>query len=560
MSEHYVIGLDFGSDSMRALLLSSSDGNIIAEAEFYYPRWKEGRYCSPLGDQFRQHPRDYLEGIEFCVTDVLDQAGDTIRKRVRGISVGTTGSTPVAVDRKGVPLALYPEFEHNPNAMFFLWKDHTAQGETEEINHINSLSSTDYLKYVGGTYSSEWFWAKFLHMTRADAAVRRACYSWVEHCDWVPFLLTGGKDVRQLMRSRCAAGHKALWAEAFGGLPKREFFRKIDPVFGEFPGVFFKATHTCDKAAGYIAPEWASVLRLPENVLIGVGGIDAHFAAVGAGVTPGQLCKVMGTSTCDMLVVPGEYGEKPVRGICGQVNGSIIPGMTGMEAGQSAFGDIFNWYAAQFSWMTERMGSSLNGSNAAVRQKVLRILEQEAERIAPADSYMVATDWFNGRRTPEAKNFLKATLSNIDLGIAPGHVYKGLVEASCFGAKHIVEHFRKEGLEINSVLGVGGIAHKSRYIMQTLSDILELPVYIGASRQASALGAGIFAAVVSGAYDRVDEAVEHMTMPGSIRYEPNTDLAPFLRNRYEQYLKLCSFSEKLAEEDRYQEINQSDYL
>src|SRR3954467_5337797 len=337
----YVIGVDYGSDSVRSIIVNVNDGFEVAASVFYYPRWKELKFCDASINQFRQHPLDYIEGLEYTIKECLQKAGKNIAANIKAISVDTTGSTPVAVDKTGTPLALLPEFAHNPHAMFVLWKDHTATKEAAEINEHATKFDVNYLQFVGGIYSSEWFWAKLLRTLRADESVRAACYSWVEHCDWVPFLLTGGNDVHQMKRSVCAAGHKALWAKEWGGLPPNEFFTSLDPLLNCFVSRLFSDTYTSDQTAGAISKEWADRLGLPTDVVIGVGAFDAHMGAVGGQIEPYYLSKVMGTSTCDMLVAPvNEVGDTLVRGICGQVNGSVIPDMIGMEAGQSAFGDV----------------------------------------------------------------------------------------------------------------------------------------------------------------------------------------------------------------------------
>ncbi|CAN5125240.1 hypothetical protein BH23BAC3_BH23BAC3_31740 [soil metagenome] len=344
-SINYVIGIDFGTDSVRALLLDTS-GKEIAESVFQYPRWAAGRFCDPLKNQFRQHPADYLEGVESILKEVVSAlpAGDS--KKIKGISVDTTGSTPVAVNKNGKPLALCEGFEKNPNAMFVLWKDHTSIAEAEEINQLaKSWHAVDYTKYVGGVYSSEWFWAKILHVLRSDKAVRESAYSWAEHCDWITFELTGGDDVSNMKRSRCAAGHKAMWHEEFDGLPSEEFLTELDPLLSGLRERLFRSTETSDKAAGTLSKKWADKLGLSENVVIGVGAFDAHMGAVGGEIEPYYLSKVMGTSTCDMLIVPpDELDGKLIKGICGQVDGSVVPGMIGLEAGQSAFGDVYAWF------------------------------------------------------------------------------------------------------------------------------------------------------------------------------------------------------------------------
>ncbi|MFI5187275.1 MAG: ribulokinase, partial [Chitinophagales bacterium] len=345
LKEKYVIGVDYGTDSVRSVVVNALNGEEIASSVFYYQRWKTGLYCDPAINQFRQHPLDYIEGLEVTIKDCLQKAGKEVSQQIKAISVDTTGSTPVAVDKTGTPLSLLPQFENNPNAMFILWKDHTATKEAAEINQHAGNFEINYLKFVGGIYSSEWFWAKLLHILRADEQVRESCYSWVEHCDWIPFLLTGGTDVHKLKRGVCSAGHKALWAEEFRGLPPNDFFSSIDPLLNCFTSRLFADTYCSDQPAGIISEEWAQKLDLPTDVVIGIGAFDAHMGAVGGQVEPYYLSKVMGTSTCDMLVAPlDEVNGKLVQGICGQVPGSIIPGMLGLEAGQSAFGDVYAWF------------------------------------------------------------------------------------------------------------------------------------------------------------------------------------------------------------------------
>jgi len=342
MKDAFVIGVDYGTDSVRSIIVNAHTGQEISSSIYYYPRWKDGLFCNASLNQFRQHPLDYVEGLEQTIKECLKSAGAAVTAAIKGISVDTTGSTPVAVDATGTPLALLPGFENNPNAMFVLWKDHTAVNEAAELNEHAKKFPVNYLQFVGGIYSSEWFWAKLLRIRRIDEPVRNAMYSWVEHCDWIPFLLTGGKDVHTMKRGVCAAGHKALWAKEYGGLPPDDFFASWDGLLKGFSKNLFTETYTADQAAGTISKEWAEKLGLPAATVIGVGAFDAHMGAVGGQIEPYHLSKVMGTSTCDMLVAPGaEVGDKLIKGICGQVPGSVIPGMLGMEAGQSAFGDAY---------------------------------------------------------------------------------------------------------------------------------------------------------------------------------------------------------------------------
>ncbi|MEX2368930.1 MAG: ribulokinase, partial [Candidatus Paceibacterota bacterium] len=397
----YVIGVDFGTDSVRALLLDTG-GGVVAESVFNYPRWAEGLYCDPAQNRFRQHPLDYIEGIGQTIRELLKDLSDEQKKNIRAISVDTTGSTPVAVNDSGTPLALTEGFEENPNAMFILWKDHTAIREADEINsHSTSWRGTDYTKYVGGIYSSEWFWAKILHTLREDKQVREAATSWAEHCDWIPFELTGGTDVQDMKRSRCAAGHKAMWHEEFEGLPSEEYLSELDPLLSGLRDRLYRHTHTSDKPAGTLSGEWANKLGLHEEVVVGVGAFDAHMGAVGGEIEPYYLSRVMGTSTCDMLVAPPEdLKGKPVKGICGQVEGSILPGMTGLEAGQSAFGDVYAWFQELLYWPLERIIGNSDRIDEdvkevvmeEVRENLLQELSDAAQHVEPQESGIVALD------------------------------------------------------------------------------------------------------------------------------------------------------------------------
>ena len=389
MASAYVIGVDYGTDSVRSIIIETTNGREIASSVYYYPRWRDGLFCNPSLNQFRQHPQDYIDGLESTIKDCLNQAGESVRSNIHAISVDTTGSTPVAVDKTGTPLAMTPGFENNPNAMFVLWKDHTATREAAEINEHAEKFDTNYLQFVGGIYSSEWFWAKLLHVLRLDEAVRRSCYSWVEHCDWIPFLLTGGNDVHQLKRGVCSAGHKALWAAEFGGLPPDRFFSSLDPLLKGFTAQLFTDTYTSAHAAGTLSKSWAERLGLPANVVVGIGAFDCHMGAVGGQIEPYHLSKVMGTSTCDIMVVPkNEMDGKLVRGICGQVDGSVIPGMIGLEAGQSAFGDTYAWFKNILAWPITTLLKSSSVISASVasslKDELLEKLIPELTRQAAA--------------------------------------------------------------------------------------------------------------------------------------------------------------------------------
>ena len=546
MSSSYVIGVDYGSDSVRSIIVDATNGTEIASSVFYYPCWKKGLYCNAAENQFRQHPLDYIEGLETTIKDCLAKAGNAVAENVKAISVDTTGSTPVAVDKTGTPLALTVGFEENPNAMFVLWKDHTATGEAAEINAHATKYPVNYLQYVGGIYSSEWFWAKLLRILRADETVRTACYSWVEHCDWIPFLLTGGNDATQMKRGVCSAGHKALWATEFGGLPPSTFFKELDPLLDGFTERLFTETYTADKAAGTISQEWAERLGLPADVVIGVGAFDAHMGAVGGQIEPYHLSKVMGTSTCDMLVAPMEEVEGTlVKGICGQVPGSVIPGMMGMEAGQSAFGDTYAWFKQILEWPLQFLSASAIVDSATAETlkeelsaKIIKELSAAAEKLPLKVSDEIAVDWLNGRRTPDANQEVKAAISGLNLGTDAPRIFRALVEATCFGAKAIVDRFVQEGVPVKGLIGLGGVARKAPYIMQVMADVMNMPIRIHRSEQTCAAGAAMFAATAAGLYTKVEDAMAAMGQGFDMEYHPNPERVPLYAKRYEKYKAL----------------------
>lgn len=552
MNSNYCIGVDFGTDSVRALIVDAHSGEEIAAAVHPYPRWRDGLYCNPIRNQFRQHPKDYIEGLEQTIKACLKQAGSVVRANIRAISVDTTGSTPVAVDAAGTPLALLSGFADNPNAMFVLWKDHTAVEEATAINALAKKFNIDYLKYVGGVYSSEWFWAKLLHVVKSDEAVYKACYTWVEHCDWMPFLLTGGKHADQIKRGICTAGHKGLWSSEYDGLPSDDFFATLDPRLMKVVKTYPKRVYTADQPAGSLSEEWADRLGLSTQVLIGIGAMDAHMGAVGGQIEPYFLSKVMGTSTCDMLIVPPhELGHRVVRGICGQVNGSIIPGMIGLEAGQSAFGDVYAWFKQLLLWPVQHLSNSNATDPILTRQLYARLQDQlldglanEAAKLTFDESSELAVDWLNGRRTPDANQQLKGLVSGLTLGSSAPSIYRSLVEATCFGARKIVERFQEEGIPVKGLIGVGGIAQKSPFIMQMLADILGMPLKVHRSEQTCALGAAMFAATVADIYPSVEKAMEAMG-PGFDRvYHPNITYTELYEKRYQRYNQLGVCIEK----------------
>jgi len=550
--KNFVIGVDFGTDSVRAILVDAANGKTIASKVYWYPRWKEGKYCNALNNQFRQHPKDHLEGLEYTIKGVLTDSGIPLRQ-VKGIGVDTTGSSPMAVDRSGKPLALQPQFAENPNAMLVLWKDHTAIKEAAEINQLaKNWGGEDYTKYEGGIYSSEWFWAKILHVIREDEQVAQAAYSWMEHCDVITYELIGGENPLDFRRSRCVAGHKALWHQNWGGLPSKEFLSLLDPRLADLRNRLFTETYTSDLPVGQLSSTWAQRLGLRTDTVVAVGTLDAHAGAVGGEITKNSLVKVMGTSTCDIMVTPyEEIGDTLVKGICGQVDGSVIPGAVGLEAGQSGFGDVLAWFRDLISEpaiAVLRESKLLDNETkellvSEMNDGILQQLSRAALAIPITETAPVALDWINGRRTPDANQVLKGAIMGINPGTDAARVFKALVDALCFGSKKIVERLREEGIIIDSVIGMGGVAKKSKLVMQTMADVLNMPIKVSASDQAPALGAAMYAAVASGIHADVPTAISAMGAGFDEVYEPIVENTSIYEKLYQKYSRFGDFVE-----------------
>lgn len=538
MEENYVIGVDFGSDSVRCLIVNAANGYEIASAVEHYPRWTAGKYCDPGTNCYRQHPLDYLESLETVIRRALAQCGHLIATKIQAISFDTTASTPVLTDRYGTPLALLPRHAENPDAMFMLWKDHSAVREADEINELAHRWKTDYTKYSGGIYSCEWVWAKVLHALRSAPSLRNDAWAWVEHCDWISGILTGNTAPKTMLRSRCAAGHKAMWHESWGGLPSQEFLTALDPLLDGFREHLYTKTQTNGTYAGTLTREWAARLSLHEATKVGLGAIDCHIGAIGAQITPNVLVKTIGTSTCDILTVhPEDMQNRVIQGICGQVDGSVTPGYLGLEAGQSAFGDIYAWFKGLIAWPLEH----ICGNTPLPEEAIIPKLSEQAARLEPTESAPIALDWMNGRRTPDANPRVQGAISGITLATTAPMLFRALAEATAFGSRAINERFTREQIRIEDVIAIGGIAHKSPLVMQIMADVSGLPIKVAANSQTCALGAAMCAAVAGGIHASIREAQQAMGHGFATVYYPDPCHRKVYNALYKKYLKIGHF-------------------
>jgi len=529
----YSIGLDFGTSSVRALIVNVSNGEEAAASVWNYERGDEGIILDPKNpDLARQHPGDYVDGIRFTVKDALEHASDDSGfspADVIGIGVDTTGSTPLPVDAKGEPLAFNHEFSDNPGAMAWLWKDHTGHAEAAEITAKAAETRPEYLAKCGGTYSSEWFWSKILHCKRVTPEVFNAAYTWVEIADWIPAFLTGTTKPDVLKRSICAAGHKAMFNPSWRGYPDIEFLESIDPALARVRKTLPDKAYTIADAAGQLSGKWATDIGLRSGIPVAVGAFDAHLGGVGSGIRPGVLVKIIGTSTCDMMVWPLNRSIEDIPGLCGIVPESILPGAYGLEAGQSAVGDIFNWFAGYFK--SQDATSDPHGE-----------LTRNAEKIKPGESGLLCLDWHNGNRTVLVDQRLSGLILGMTLHTSPAEIYRALLESTAFGARVIMDRFEAYGMQVDRIVNCGGISVKNPLVMQIYADIMGKPLEIARSSQTCALGAAIAGASVAGSsaggYDNTDSAVKNMTGILDKKYMPIPDNTAVYNNLYRMYKQL----------------------
>jgi L-ribulokinase len=523
----YSIGLDYGTNSARALVVDCSNGREIGTAVVDYPSGHQGILLNPSDHHLaRQNPADYVFALEKATLEALAaaKAADPSfsADQVIGIGMDGTGSSPIPVDKNNIPLASNEKFSANPNAQCWLWKDHTSIPEATAITGTAAKLRPQYLAKIGGTYSSEWFWAKVWHCLKVDPDVFDAAFSWVELADFIPAVLGGVSDSREVKRGVCMAGHKALYADEWGGLPDKEFLSALDPKLADLRDRLYDEAHDASAIAGNLCPEWAAKLGLPEGIPIAIGEMDVHYGAIGCGVDEGTLVKVIGTSTCDCAVVSAEKTVADIPGICGIVKGAILPGYFGIEAGQSAVGDIFKWFVEGV------LGDvSLHAS-----------LTDEAATMKPGQSGLLALDWNNGNRTILVDQQLTGLLLGQTLYTTKSEIYRALIEATAFGARAIVDRIREYGVPVERIVCSGGIAEKNPLLMQIYADVTGCEMRVSRSSQSCALGSAIGAAVIAGAYPDFKSAQAAMTGLKDISYKPISGNQELYQKLYTLYQSL----------------------
>ena len=550
-----VAGIDFGTDSVRVLLCEAQSGKTVSLGVSYYPRWKDLQYCDPSKSIYRQHALDYIESMQVAFASALRNAYPGAGEQVIAIAVDTTGSTPCPVNKEGQPLCLLPEFKDNPHAMFHLWKDHSAIEEAKEIHDRFSNWRVDYTKYQG-VYSSEWYWAKMLHTIRVDSAVKAHSSTWVEHSDWMVSLLAGTTS-SSLYRGSCGAGHKALFNSEFNGLPSRECLETLDPylacVYDRYP----MTTVPAGTQVGTICQTWADLLHVNINTIIGMGSFDAHAGGVGAGIKLGTMVKVLGTSTVDLVIEkPDKLKGIKLKEICGQAEDSIIPGFMGLEMSQPAFGDSYNWIKKLGLWAFNTIDLDKKILPDKNKKQVLEYLEKsfikEIEEKATSYVYReeIALDWFNGRRYPSLNEKVKSVIANLTLNSDLPSLYCAVVKGTVFGSRRIFESLIQHGILVDNIIAVGGIAEKSSFVMQMLSDAMKVPIQVSTEKQVCAKGSAIYASVAAGIFSDIPECQKVYCSNFGKTYHPNKEMFALYDKQYQQYLAAGELSESLANQEQ----------
>lgn len=531
----YSIGIDYGSESGRALLLNLTTGEEVTSAVLEYPHVVMSEEL-PDGTKLEafwalQHPKDYIDVLEYTVNKVVKDSG-VDPSDVIGLGIDFTACTMLPMKKDGTPLCYLDEFKSNPHAYVKLWKHHAAQDEANKLNAIAEERGEKFLKRYGGKISSEWFVPKVWQILDEAPEVYEAADKFIEATDWVIMQLTGKET-----RNSCTAGYKAMWHKQ-DGFPSREFMKALDPRLENF----FAEKYNCDispigNKAGELTKEMAEKLGLNEGMAIAVANVDAHVAVPAMGVTePGKMVMIMGTSTCSMVL-----GDKEclVPGICGYVEDGIIPGLYGYEAGQSAVGDIFAWFTKNCvkpAYFEEAKKLDMD---------IHQYLTMKAEKMAPGDSGLLALDWLNGNRSTLVDVDLTGLILGLNLNTKPEEIYRALIEATAFGHKKIIDTFNENGVPVNELYVCGGLPQKNKMLTQIYADVTGLPIRISLSKQTPALGSAMFGAVVGGkergGFESIQEAARVIPKLKENIVTPIAENVEKYKVIYNEYVKLHDY-------------------
>ena len=540
----FTIGIDYGTDSVRAILVNTSDGSILGSSIQEYKRWNKKLWCDAKNKKYRQHPDDYIEGLEIVLKDIVRQCPDS--NLIKSIAIDATSSTPCIIDKHCSPLCLYNKYANNPDAMFFLWKDHTATKEAEIITQACIANKVNYAIHSGGTYLPEFFWTKIIHALNSSPELIADAYTAIELCDWISNTLTGCKETSQMVLNSCSASVKMMWDNSWGGFPPEDFLGKICPNIIPILQNMPRNIKPTWQPIGTLSKEWAEKTGLNENIIIGAGNVDSYAGAIGAGINDGKLILNIGTSSCYMAVMPierstkSDYNDLNITGVFGQAKDSILPNRYGYETGLSAFGDLFRWFENLLLWPTKLINNKVNSTEIEreLRENILNQLTIEAQNLEINLDTLYATDNFNGRRCPNPNSNIKAAIEGLTLSTSPAEIFYALAEAAVFATRRIANYMEENGVAINKFICIGGITLKSPFIMQLLADATNHEIFVPNSSQGCALGAAITASVAGGIHQTITEAQNAMTTKNGVIYSPDRTKYNILSARYKRYLQI----------------------
>ncbi len=536
MDERFTIGIDFGTESARAVIVSVATGEEVASAVYQYDHGVMDKSLpdgkTPLPPDFAlQHPADYLRAVEHATRGALAASGVAPRQ-VIGVGIDFTACTMLPVYGDGTPLCLDPQFSAEPHAFVKLWKHHAAQPQANRINAVGAERGESFLRRYGGKYSSEWFFSKLLETLEMAPRVYDAAARFIEAADWVVWQLTGRES-----RNACTAGYKAMWDKR-EGFPSGQFFAALDPRLEDVVDrKMSRVISYAGERVGGLTPEMAARTGLPPGIAVASANVDAHVAVPAATVVePGKLVMVMGTSICHMVL---GREQRFVEGMCGVVEDGIIPGYYGFEAGQSAVGDIFAWF------VKNAVPPEYHREAAERGMDVYAVLEERASRLAPGEHGLLALDWWNGNRSVLVDADLTGLMVGMTLSTKPEEMYRALIEATAFGTATIIDSFERSGVPVRELYACGGLPNRNKLLMQIYADVTGREIRVAASEQTSALGSAMFAAVAAGpelgGHDSIVSAARHMAHLCPDLYRPDPRSHETYRLLWQEYARLYDY-------------------